>query len=86
MTLSNNLFLLSLLLLLLSFFVNGVGRRGMTQHPVQNPTGSITDLQLEHDHSKVIETQNSLFGKLVRSYLFWISLCGILVSVILSKL
>ena len=84
---SNYLFMISLGLLILSFVLSGVGRRGMTNHDnVGDPSGSITDLQMEHDHKKVVEAQNSLMSKVIRSYLFWISLMGIIVSMLISKI
>lgn len=85
-TLSDYLFMFSLLLLILSLFLNGVGRRGSGRQPeIENPSGNITDLQIEHDHPSVLDHQSPLFGRLLHSYLFWISLFGILVSIGISQ-
>lgn len=53
---------------------------------VEHASGAATDLQMEHNHKKIIDRQDTIFGRLLRSYLFWISVAGIIVSIVLSKI
>ncbi|MBA2937242.1 hypothetical protein HZF08_02910 [Paenibacillus sp. CGMCC 1.16610] len=80
---SDYLFMGSLLILLISIFVV-TGSRGMTNS--SNATGATTDLQMDHDHKKIMEKQDTMLSKLLKSYLFWIPIVGIIVSIILSKI
>ena len=80
---SDYLFMGSLLILLISIFV-ATGSRGMTNS--SNATGDTTDLQMDHDHKKIMEKQDTMLSKLLKSYLFWIPIVGIIVSIILSKI
>lgn len=76
----------SLILLVIVVLLNALGGRGMTNYgSVFNASGSTTDLQMQHDHEEVIKRQDKIWRRLLRSYLFWIALAGIIVSVIISK-
>lgn len=84
-TVSDYLFMLSLLLMIVALFMNGVGRRsGNKDSEIENPSGSITDLQSDRGYDPVKEQESSLFGNLRTSYLFWLSLIGLFVSIALS--
>jgi hypothetical protein len=85
MQISDVLFMGSLILLIITCITKGVGKSGVI-NPGIDATGATTDLQMQHDHKKLIEKQDSVFGRLFRSYLFWISILGIIVSIVLSKI
>lgn len=64
-----------------------LGSGGMTSYRnVSNDTGALTDLQMNHDHKKMLEKQNNGLVRLLKSYLFWIPVTGIIVSIVLSKI
>lgn len=83
---SDYLFMGSLILLIITFLVKGVVSRGDMYHG--NPDGAnvATDLQMKHDHKKVIERQDGLIFRVIKSYIFWISILGMISSIILSHL
>jgi hypothetical protein len=65
-----------------SNYINAANSTG-----VQAITGStLTDLQMNHDHTKMANTPPYRIKKLLRSYLFWIPVTGMIVSVVLSKI
>lgn len=51
-----------------------------------NATGAATDLQMNHDHKKMVNAQHSRLVKLLKSYLLWIPVAGMIASVVLSKI
>ncbi|MBD0379858.1 hypothetical protein [Paenibacillus sedimenti] len=81
---SDYLFMGSLVLLIITFFLHGAGIRGFTDTGAGS--GAATDLNMEHEHQKLMQRQDSLLSRMIRSYFFWIAIAGILVSVVLSKL
>lgn len=84
---SDYLFMGSLILLVLTFVIYGFGIRGMVNsNSSRIPSGSITDIQLEHDHNKTVDFQNRVLVRILKSYLFWISVAGILTSIVISKI
>ncbi|MFD0697906.1 hypothetical protein ACFQZT_27915 [Paenibacillus sp. GCM10027628] len=83
---SDYLFMGSLILLVISFFLNGAGLQGFTGTSGDPMSGTVTDLNMEHNQKKLMQRQDSLLGRIIRSYFFWIAILGILVSVVLSKL
>ncbi|MBW7452478.1 hypothetical protein ACFOLF_26370 [Paenibacillus sepulcri] len=80
--LSNYLFLGSTALLILTLLIKGLGRRGMSG--TDPYSGSTTDIQLEHNHREVIQTQDNLMKAILKSYLVWISIIGIATSIIIT--
>ncbi|RED66322.1 hypothetical protein DFP95_101821 [Cohnella lupini] len=81
---SNYLFLGSLALLIITLFVKGIGRRGMTGYSADPYSGSTTDLQFENDHRKVIQGQDKLIKNIFKSYFIWISIIGIATSIVIT--
>ncbi|QGQ96413.1 hypothetical protein EHS13_16745 [Paenibacillus psychroresistens] len=82
--LSNYLFLGSVALLILTLIIKGIGRRGMTGYNADPYSGSTTDLQLEHNHREVIQGQDTLMKNIFKSYFIWISLIGIVTSIVIT--
>ncbi|NOU90218.1 hypothetical protein GC102_31400 [Paenibacillus sp. LMG 31460] len=65
-----------------SNYINAANTTG-----VQAITGStLTDLQMNHDHKKMANPQQYRVKKLLKSYLFWISVTGLIASVVLTKI
>ncbi|MDU0204751.1 MULTISPECIES: hypothetical protein [Paenibacillus] len=84
---SDYLFMGSLIFLVITFMIFFLGSGGMTSYRnVSNDTGALTDLQMNHDHKKMLEKQNNGLVRLLKSYLFWIPVTGIIVSIVLSKI
>ncbi|KQX51603.1 MULTISPECIES: hypothetical protein [unclassified Paenibacillus] len=84
---SNYLFMGSLLLLIVTFIAKGASSQGFTSLTgLGGTSGSATDLTMEHNQKKHFQFQDSLVGRIVKSYLFWISITGILISIVISKL
>ncbi|MGO4499725.1 hypothetical protein AB4114_27930 [Paenibacillus sp. 2RAB27] len=84
---SDYLFMGSLIFLVISVLIFFVGSGGMSSYNnVSNATGALTDLQMNHDHKKMLDTQNNRLVRLFKSYLFWIPVAGIIVSIVLSKI
>jgi hypothetical protein len=84
---SDYLFMGSLILLIITLLLYGAGRRGMTYSVhTDMPSGATTDLQMEHNHKEVINRQDSMLRRILKSYLFWIAIIGIVVSIVLSKI
>ncbi|WP_261302503.1 hypothetical protein [Paenibacillus andongensis] len=84
---SNYLFMGSLLLLIVTCIAKGALSQGFTSVTgLGGISGSATDLNMEHDQKKQFHFQDSLLGRIVKSYFFWISVLGIIISVIISKL
>lgn len=84
---SNYLFMGSLLLLNFTCIANGAMSQGFTG--VKDPgsaSGAVTDLNMEHDHKQLFQFQDSLVGRILKSYFFWISVSGSIISVVISKL
>jgi hypothetical protein len=85
---SDYLFMGSLILLIITCLVYGLGRpRGMTNFVDSNmPSGATTDLQMEHNHKELMDRQDSIWVRILKSYLIWIAIIGIIVSIVLSKM
>lgn len=84
---SNYLFMGSLLLLIITCIAKGALSQGFTSVTgLGGTSGSATDLNMEHNQKKHFQFQDSLVGRIVKSYFFWISISGIIISVIISKL
>ncbi|MCP1310164.1 hypothetical protein [Paenibacillus tyrfis] len=79
-TVSDYLFIASLLTLILSFvFLGGGGRyNGVSAYT--------TDLHMQQDPGKVFERQDNVVKRYFKSKLFWIAAAGIVISVILSEM
>jgi hypothetical protein len=85
---SDYLFMGSLILLIITCLVYGLGRpRGMTNFVnTDMPSGATTDLQMEHNHNEVMGRQDSVLVRILKSYIIWIAIIGIIVSIVLSKI
>ncbi|NOU77252.1 hypothetical protein GC098_38820 [Paenibacillus sp. LMG 31458] len=84
---SNYLFMGSLLLLIVTCIAKGALSQGFTSVTgLGGNSGSVTDLNMEHDQKKQFQFQDSLIGRIVKSYFFWISVSGIIISIVISKL
>ncbi len=84
---SNYLFTGSLLLLIVTCIAKGALSQGFTSVTgLGGASGSVTDLNMEHNQKKHFQFQDSLFGRIVKSYFFWISVFGIIISMVISKL
>jgi hypothetical protein len=82
---SNYLFLASLALLMVTLVYEGLGRKGTVKFQnVDNPSGAYTDLQMKHAHTETMKSQNSFLSNILRSYLVWLSIVGIVVSIIIT--
>lgn len=85
---SNYLFMGSLLLLIITFIAKGTLSQGFTGliTRLDGSSGSATDLIMEDKRKSVFQFQDSIVGRIVKSYLFWISVSGIIISIVISKL
>gem|GEM_PF-3580101 len=84
---SDYLFMGSLTLLIITCFLQGVGLRGFTNMSnTDTMPGAATDLNMEHNHQDLMESQDTFLRRILRSYLFWLSIIGIGGSILLSKL
>ncbi|NEW07217.1 hypothetical protein GK047_14505 [Paenibacillus sp. SYP-B3998] len=84
---SDYLFMGSLLLLLITFVAKGALSQGFTGvTSLDGTSGAATDLNMEHNRKKIFQLQDSLIGRIIKSYLFWISIVGLLVSIVITKL
>ncbi|KEQ23563.1 hypothetical protein [Paenibacillus tyrfis] len=81
-TVSDYLFIASLLTLILSFVFVGGGGRGFTN----GVSAYTTDLQMQQDPGKEFERQDNVIKRFFKSKLFWIAAAGIVISVILSEM
>ncbi|MDR6878326.1 MULTISPECIES: hypothetical protein [Bacillales] len=85
-SLSDKLFMGSLILLMISVVVSGIGFQFV------NWRSQVTD-EMEGEMSDssarkkaVMDRQDKSLKRVLRSYLFWISIAGILISILLSRL
>jgi hypothetical protein len=46
----------------------------------RDTTDLIADLHMQHDHKKALEVQDTFLSRLIKSYLFWISIAEIIGS------
>jgi hypothetical protein len=77
----------SLLLLIIICIANGAMSQGFTSVTgFGGNSGSVTDLNMEHNQKKQFQFQDSLVGRIVKSYFFWISISGIIISMVISRL
>ncbi|MEC0232555.1 hypothetical protein [Paenibacillus alba] len=84
---SDYVFMGSLGLLVLSLMLFSPGSGGRSNYiNTWNATGAVTDLQRNHDHTKMAAAQHKGLVGLLKSYLFWIPVAGMIASVILSKI
>ncbi|BFT70137.1 MULTISPECIES: hypothetical protein [Paenibacillus] len=85
-SISDKLFMGSLILLMISVVVSGIGFQFV------NWRTQVTDELDEETNSSsarkkaVMERQDKSLKRVIRSYLFWIAIAGMLVSVLLSRL
>lgn len=85
-SISDKLFMGSLILLMISVVVSGIGFQFV------NWRSQVTDeLDAETKSSSarkkaIMERQDKSLKRVLRSYLFWIAIAGMLVSVLLSRL
>lgn len=85
-SLSDKIFMGSLILLMISVVVSGIGFQFV------NWRSQVTDeLEGETNDSSarkkaVMDRQDKSLKRVLRSYLFWIAIAGILVSILLSRL
>ncbi|CAN7727463.1 hypothetical protein [Paenibacillus sp. LjRoot56] len=80
---SDYLFMGSLIFLLVTVLLFSSGSNYFN---TWNATGAATDLQMNHDHTKMVNGQHSRLVKLLKSYLLWIPVAGMIASVVLSKI
>lgn len=85
-TISNYLFIGSLILLVITVIYKGAISRGVMTRGDLEADGSVTDLHINHDHKKSLRVQDLALLRIVNSYLFWISIAGILLSIVISLL
>lgn len=85
-SISDKLFMGSLILLMISVVVSGIGFQFV------NWRSQVTD-ELEEEtktsstrKKAVMDRQDKSLKRVLRSYLFWIAIAGMLVSVLLSRL
>ncbi|NOU98548.1 hypothetical protein [Paenibacillus planticolens] len=84
---SDYVFMGSLGLLVISLIVFPFGSEGRSNYiNTWNSTGALTDLQRNHDHAKMVTAQHNWIVGLLKSYMFWIPVVGMISSVILSKI
>lgn len=84
---SDYLFLGSLIFMVITVMIFYSGSGGESNYiNAVNATGALTDLQMNHDHKKMVNTQHNRLVRLLKSYLFWIPVAGMLASVVLSKI
>jgi hypothetical protein len=76
---SDYLFMGSLILLIVTLLLKGLGSTGAS-----NNSGNI-DLQMLQDHKIDMEKQDNIISKIFKSVFVWISIAGIIISIILSK-
>lgn len=77
---SDYLFMGSLILLIVTFLFRGLGSTGAS-----NSLGNI-DLQMQQNHRNDLEKQDSIITRIFKSYFIWISIAGIVTSIVLSKI
>jgi hypothetical protein len=76
---SDYLFMGSLILLIVTLLLKGLGSAGAS-----NNSGNI-DLQLLQDHKNDMEKQDNIINQIFKSVFVWISIVGIIISIVLSK-
>jgi hypothetical protein len=76
---SDYLFMGSLILLIVTLLLKGLGSTGAS-----NNSGNI-DLQMLQNHKKDMEKQDNIISQIFKSVFVWISIAGIIISIILSK-
>lgn len=84
---SDYLFIGSMILLVGTLIFKGLGVQEVSRYDVNNnsiPSGSITDLQLMQSHSEIIKKQNSFLDNIIRSYLVWTAIVGIIIAIIIT--
>ncbi|AEI43570.1 hypothetical protein [Paenibacillus mucilaginosus] len=81
------LFIVSLFILVtrtLIFFVRSGGLSGTMN--TGDAGGAATDLQMNHDQNRLTERQHRAMYGLLRSYVLWAAVLGILISVVLGQM
>lgn len=89
---SDYLFMGSLILLIFTLFSKGFGNRGTIYYgDTVNGSAAANELQMQHKHDQgeVFKNQDKVFvGNILKSILksvfFWISICGIFTSSIIT--
>ncbi|MZQ85631.1 hypothetical protein GQF01_26265 [Paenibacillus sp. 5J-6] len=77
---SDYLFMGSLILLIVTLLLKGVGSTGSS-----NALGNI-DLQMQQNHKNDLDKQDSIFSRIFKSYLIWTSIAGVVLSIVISKM
>ncbi|MBP1965665.1 hypothetical protein [Paenibacillus aceris] len=77
---SDYLFMGSLILFIVTLLFKGLGSTGSS-----NPLGNI-DLQMQQNHKNDLEKQDSIISRVFKSYLVWISITGIVISIVITKI
>ncbi|CAN7717461.1 hypothetical protein LJR153_005961 [Paenibacillus sp. LjRoot153] len=76
---SDYLFMGSLILLVVTLLFKGLGSTGAS-----NASGNI-DLQMQQNHRSDLVKQDSIISRIYKSYFVWISIAGIVISIVISK-
>ncbi|OCT11336.1 hypothetical protein A8709_06595 [Paenibacillus pectinilyticus] len=76
---SDYLFMGSLIVLVVTLLFKGLGSMGAS-----NATGNL-DLQMQQNHKSDLVKQDSIISKIYKSYFVWISITGIVISIVISK-
>jgi hypothetical protein len=77
---SDYLFMGSIILLVVTLLFKGVGSKGSS-----NAMGNI-DLAMHENHGNDLKSQDSIIRSIFKSVFVWISILGLLISILLSKL
>lgn len=77
---SDYLFMGSLILLIVTLLFKGLGSTGAS-----NALGNI-DLQMQQNHKNDLIKQDMIISRIFKSYFVWISIAGIIISIVLSKI
>jgi hypothetical protein len=89
---SDYLFMGSLILLIFTLFSKGFGNRGTIYYgETENGALAASKLQMQHKHDQreVFKQQDKVFSSgilksILKSIFFWISISGILISIIIT--
>ncbi|MEC0228719.1 MULTISPECIES: hypothetical protein [Paenibacillus] len=85
-SISDKLFMGSLILLMISVVVSGIGFQFINWRSQVNDELDSETKDSSSRKKAVIDRQDKSLSRVLRSYLFWIAIVGILVSIVLSRL
>ncbi|WP_189020436.1 hypothetical protein [Paenibacillus marchantiophytorum] len=85
-SLSDKIFMGSLILMMIAVVVSGIGFQFVNWRSQVNDELDTETKGSSGRKKAVMDRQDKSLGRVLRSYLFWIAVAGMLVSIVLSRL